>query len=46
MARSLATRQELARLGYAVEAHDYPMGHSVCIEEVADLNRWLLRILA
>lgn len=46
MGRSLATRQELARLGYAVEAHDYPMGHSVCMEEVADLNRWLLRILA
>ncbi|MBS0444712.1 MAG: dienelactone hydrolase family protein [Proteobacteria bacterium] len=46
MARAAATRDLLARLGYALEVHDYPMGHSVCMEEVADLNRWLLRVLA
>ena len=26
---------------YAVDWHTYPMGHSVCIEEIADINEWL-----
>ncbi len=46
MARSAVTRECLARLGYPLEIHDYPMGHSVCAQEIADLNRWLLRVLA
>jgi phospholipase/carboxylesterase len=29
-----------------VEWHDYPMEHSVCMEEVQALNQWLLRVLA
>ena len=44
--RATASRDALAALGYAIEWHDYPMPHSVCAEEVADLNRWLLRVLA
>ena len=44
--RSLATRDALQALGYRVQWHDYPMGHSVCAQEVADLNRWLLDVLA
>jgi phospholipase/carboxylesterase len=32
-------------LGYEVEWHEYPMGHSVCMEEIADLNTWLLKVL-
>jgi phospholipase/carboxylesterase len=44
--RALASRDVLARLGYAVEWHEYPMQHSVCAQEISDLNRWLLRILA
>ena len=35
----------LAALGYAVEWHQYPMGHSVCAPEVQDVQRWLLRVL-
>ncbi|MFO1418662.1 MAG: alpha/beta hydrolase [Methylotetracoccus sp.] len=31
--------------GYAVEWHDYPMPHSVCGQEIADLRAWLLRRL-
>ncbi len=31
--------------GYAVEFHSYPMPHSVCADEVADLNRFLLGCL-
>lgn len=43
--RGEASRDELRALGYGVEWHEYPMGHSVCMEEIADLNAWLLRIL-
>jgi phospholipase/carboxylesterase len=44
--RGRASRDALAGLGYAVEWHEYPMAHSVCAEEIADLNRWLVRVLA
>lgn len=44
--RASASREALQALGYAVEWHDYAMPHSVCMEEIADLNRWLLRVLA
>ena len=45
IARGTATRDALQALGYTIEWHDYPMPHSVCAEEVADLNRWLLERL-
>jgi phospholipase/carboxylesterase len=45
LARAVASRDALLALGHTVEWHDYPMQHSVCAEEVADLNRWLLRVL-
>jgi len=44
--RGVASRDALAALGYAIEWHAYPMPHSVCAQEIADLNRWLLRVLA
>ena len=44
--RAEASRDALQALGYQVDWHSYPMGHSVCMEEVADLQRWLLRVLA
>ena len=43
--RGTASRDALAVLGYTVEWHDYPMEHSVCAEEVADLQRFLQRVL-
>jgi phospholipase/carboxylesterase len=43
--RGTASRDALKALGYAVEWHEYPMEHSVCAEEVADLQRFLLRVL-
>jgi len=43
--RSVASRERLVELGYAVEWHEYPMGHSVCAAEITDLNRWLLNVL-
>lgn len=45
-ARGLATRDTLLALGYQPEWHDYPMEHSVCPQEITDLNRWLLTVLA
>ena len=44
--RGRDTRDALELLGYEVEWHEYAMGHSVCMEEIADLNRWLLRVLS
>lgn len=44
-ARGAASRDTLRTLGHEVEWHDYPMPHSVCAEEIADLNAWLLKQL-
>lgn len=44
--RGQASREALQQLGYPVEWHDYPMAHSVCAQEVVDLNGWLLSVLA
>ncbi len=46
LARGAAARDALQGLGYSVEWHDYPMEHSVCLEEVQALNAWLLKVLA
>ncbi len=46
LARGTASRDALQALGYQIEWHDYAMPHSVCAEEIADLNRWLLKVLA
>jgi phospholipase/carboxylesterase len=46
LARALQSREALTALGHTVEWHEYPMAHSVCMEEIADLNRFLLRVLA
>ena len=44
--RGSASRDALKSLGYDVEWHDYPMEHSVSPEEVADLQRFLQRVLS
>ncbi len=44
--RGAAARDALQALGVGVQWHTYPMEHSVCAEEVEDLNRWLLKVLA
>ncbi|HWP12116.1 MAG TPA: dienelactone hydrolase family protein [Ramlibacter sp.] len=46
IARGEASRDALRAWGYEVEWHDYPMPHSVCMEEIADLGRWLVKVLA
>ncbi len=46
MARGSAGRDLLLGLGQPVHWQQYPMEHSVCIEEVRALQQWLLQVLA
>jgi len=46
IARARESRAALESLGYPVQWREYPMAHSVCGEEVADIAAWLLRLLA
>ena len=46
MARGSAGRDLLLGLGQPVQWQQYPMEHSVCIEEVRALQQWLLQVLA
>jgi phospholipase/carboxylesterase len=39
------SQETLQQLGYPVEWHEYPMAHSVCLEEIHDIAAWLRRIL-
>jgi phospholipase/carboxylesterase len=39
----IRARDFLVRPGYRVEWHEYPMPHSVCLEEVQEIGRWLRR---
>lgn len=40
------SRDLLVERGYPVAWHDYPMEHSVVPDEIADIGRWLARVLA
>ena len=46
MARGVAGRELLLGLAQPLQWHDYAMEHSVCAEEVRDLQQWLLEVLA
>ena len=45
LARARASREYLEKLGYPIEWHDYPMPHSVCAPEIADISTFLSRII-
>ncbi len=45
MARALRAREVLTGLGYRLEWHEYPMPHSVCVEELAHIGAWLAKVL-
>ncbi len=45
MAFGERSRDALRAAGYPVEWHAYPMPHSVCAEEIAQLRDWLVRVL-
>ena len=44
-ARGAASRDALRALGHDVEWHEYPMEHSVCLEEITDLGQWRTKVL-
>jgi phospholipase/carboxylesterase len=44
--RGRASRDLLAQIGQPVQWHEYPMAHTVSMEEVAHLRQWLLQVLA
>lgn len=46
LTRGVTSRDLLQSLGYQVAWHTYPMPHSVCAEEVADLRQWMTGRLA
>lgn len=39
------SQQALQYNGHTIEFHTYPMAHSVCMEELADIAAWLRKIL-
>jgi phospholipase/carboxylesterase len=44
--RAVTSRETLLGLNYPVEWHEYAMGHSVCLEEINDIARWLVTSLS
>jgi phospholipase/carboxylesterase len=40
------SRDALVQHGYKVEWHEYPMAHSVALEEISDVAEWLKKVLA
>jgi phospholipase/carboxylesterase len=45
MTQALASKRQLLEAGYMVEWHEYPMAHTVCKKEIADIAEWLKRVL-
>lgn len=45
LSMATSSRAKLSALGYRVDWHEYPMQHSVCLEELADISAWLVRVL-
>ncbi len=41
----LASRRALEANGNPIEWHEYPIEHSVCVEEVRAIGQWLARVL-
>lgn len=45
LARATASRDQLIQLGCTIEWQEYPMEHSLAMEEVRDVRAWLGRVL-
>ena len=45
ISRAKISREVLEQQGYKVEWHEYPMPHSVCPQEIADISAFLSRLL-
>jgi phospholipase/carboxylesterase len=45
-ARAEESRKVVEGLGYQVEWHAYPMQHTLCLEEVQDISKWIRKVVA
>ena len=45
ISRARISREVLQQQGYKVEWHEYPMPHSVCPQEIADISAFLAKLL-
>ncbi|MEM8512879.1 phospholipase/carboxylesterase [Massilia sp. MP_M2] len=45
-ARAEDSRKVVEALGYQVEWHAYPMQHTLCLEEVQDIAKWIRKVVA
>jgi phospholipase/carboxylesterase len=43
--RARKSKEFLEQSGYRVDWHEYPMPHSVCAEEIADISAFLQKVL-
>jgi len=44
-ARARDSKDVLVSLGYQVEWHEYTMQHSLCLEEVQDISKWIRKVV-
>jgi phospholipase/carboxylesterase len=44
-ARARESKDMLVSLGYQVEWHEYAMQHSLCLEEVQDISKWIRKVV-
>ena len=45
LSRARASREHMEKLGYKIEWHDYPMPHSVCAPEIADISAFFAKVI-
>jgi phospholipase/carboxylesterase len=45
-ARAQASHEALKAMGYQVEWHEYMMQHSLCLEEVQDISKWIRKVVS
>ncbi len=45
ISKAMASKNLLLENHYNVEWHEYAMAHSLCQEEISDINDWLIRVL-
>lgn len=43
---AVSARRKLAQLGYAVKWREYLMPHAVCPEQIGDISKWMVELLA
>ena len=45
LSRARTSREHMEKLGYKIEWHDYPMPHSVCAPEIADISAFFAKVI-